>query len=382
MKQLLFDFIQKIGRKQEVELFLQVYKTISRIQFGVIDCDEQVLHHQTETLAEQLALMGKLGIFPILAFTLDDPKTFDATCDAFIQTLKSRGSKAERVNLVFEYCGPGDIRFDLKRLGKLLQRGILPIISPTGLYRKGSKTLSGHRLSQALVKTLLPKKYILLTPSGGILDEQDSPIPFLNLSQNKTWALAKVEMQKQVKAIRDFLRQVDDCAVVITSAENLLKEIFTIKGSGTFIKYHEILTTYRMKKLDHDKIKALLENAFDKTLVDTYFDQRFRQIYYEKDYEGIAILQTLNGIPYLDKFAVAKVVEGTGLGKSLWQKMIKSCPKLIWRATRVNPMNSFYMRECDGFMKYEDWYVFWRGLGEKEIFPCLHRMLKKPRTLV
>ncbi|MBI5389775.1 hypothetical protein HZB01_05355, partial [Candidatus Woesearchaeota archaeon] len=170
--------------------------------------------------------------------------------------------------------------------------------------------------------------------------------------------------------------------VVITSAENLLKEIFTIKGSGTFIKYHRIKNTSDPATINKKKMKALLEDAFGKKLLDTYFEGQFKEIIYEKDYEGVAIMKEVQGIPYLDKFAVAKAYQGTGLGKSLWNEVIRSYPSLLWRAAATNPFNEVYIRYCDGMIKGTEWIVFWKNLEMDKVIPCIDEIMNREKTMI
>jgi bifunctional N-acetylglutamate synthase/kinase len=234
-----------------------------------------------------------------------------------------------------------------------------------------------------LVKTIKPKKYILLSESGGILDTEGQLLPFLNISQDQEWThqVGKT-FKKEVKAIQGFIKTVPQTAIVVTSTHHLLQEIFTIKGKGTFIKHHQIETTSDATDLSIKRVTKLLEDAFNKQLTPNYFKQSFKTIMYQKDYEGIAIIQDIAGIPYLDKFAVSKIHEGTGLGKSLWNAITKTYPQLIWRSTPQNPFNSFYMRECDGCIKYPDWIIYWRQLPEDKILKIASKIHSKPASFI
>ena len=53
----------------------------------------------------------------------------------------------------------------------------------------------------------------------------------------------------------------------INLAKNLLKELFTIKGHGTFIRYHKIISTRDSGSINKKKIKFTLEDSFEKSLV-------------------------------------------------------------------------------------------------------------------
>ena len=71
---------------------------------------------------------------------------------------------------------------------------------------------------------------------------------------------------------------------------------------------------------------------------------RVHSIYLADNYEGAVILTKESGIktPYMDKFAVSKLMQGTGTGKALWNRVIEDEKKLWWRSRKGNPVNSWY----------------------------------------
>jgi acetylglutamate kinase len=168
---------------------------------------------------------------------------------------------------------------------------------------------------------------------------------------------------------------------VITSATNLLKEIFTVKGSGTFIKSYIIKDSCSLSDIDVPKLRSLLEDAFDKKLVENYFQSDIMEILYESDYEGVAIIKSIDGIPYLDKFAVAKHRQETGLGSSIWHKLTKKYPKLVLRVTPKNPMNAFYAKQCSGCIKHHNWNVYWINLEKDEILKTVDKVVQLEKTI-
>ena len=95
---------------------------------------------------------------------------------------------------------------------------------------------------------------------------------------------------------------------------------------------------------------------------------------------GVAIVKEVGNIPYLDKFAVARFRQGTGLGKSIWAKLIKENPKLVWRASLGNQVNKFYSKNCDGMIKKSSWIVYWINLDDEEILPTVELVAGKPKN--
>src|SRR3546814_16932926 len=74
------------------------------------------------------------------------------------------------------------------------------------------------------------------------------------------------------------------------------------------------------------------------------------------------ILTDVDGVPYLDKFAVLDDAQGEGLGRAVWQVMREETPRLFWRSRHHNAVNVFYHAEADGCIRQERWRAFWYGL--------------------
>jgi bifunctional N-acetylglutamate synthase/kinase len=233
-----------------------------------------------------------------------------------------------------------------------------------------------------LVKAVSPYKIIILTETGGILDEDGQIVSFLNPQKLGEISNITGGMRLKIEEISELLDFHKEASVVITSAENLLKEMFTVKGSGTFIKAYSICKESDVARLDLGRLKMLLESSFDKKLSEDYFEGQFTQIIYEKNYEGLAILKDLDGIAYLDKLAVAKHRQETGLGGCLWEEVVSNHSKLVWRVHPKNPANAFYFKVCSGCMKFTDWNVFWCNLNQEEILKTTREVLELPKTML
>jgi hypothetical protein len=399
MRNLLLNFFEKVGKSQEIDLFVQRFTVVPRNQFAVLRISHHVIENELDDIAQSLAFMQHMGIYPVIILdmktdTYSDTlqaaisdsaagKRFMPAATLLIETIATYDGHAEIVENIVDVTSPrpSNWTLDQEAIDGVLSMGRIPIISAFGRRNRRRVFVNAEELSRLLVHKLNPIKYILMTETGGILDQNDSVLPFLNLSQRKEWSHVKAEMKPIVREVRLILKKTPDCAAIFTSPQNLLKEIFTVKGSGTFVKKYTIASTSKMADLDTARLKDLLEDAFGKTLVEDFFEEKIKMVLFEKNYEGVAIIKKIRGIPYLDKIAVAKTSEGTGLGRSLWQKVADLYPKLVWRSTPVNPLSSFYLRECDGCMKFPKWIVYWRNLEEFEIMPIVKKTLEIRSTL-
>ena len=44
----------------------------------------------------------------------------------------------------------------------------------------------------------------------------------------------------------------------------------------------------------------------------------------------------------------------------------------------ANQINAWYAKQCDGFARFPEWHVFWRGLGPETIEPAIRYALALP----
>jgi len=408
------DFLDKTGKKSEFELFLKIFQSTPKTKFAVIKISGKTLEDKMDIIAENIAYLNKLGIYPtvvhgagsILDAKLQSSKkigglrvTSKEDMQTVIEVYKDIGERL--ASKIISYGGSAKTARDIltaepieglgcvgkitgvdsTKIEEIIEHNKTPVVSPIGKYNNTWLNINADTAAKELVKKICPKKLLMITETGGILDENGAIMPFMNLSGDEDLAHITGGMQLKVKEIKDLLETVPDCAVVITSAEDILKELFTISGRGTFIKNHNICTTRDKNEIDMHKLKNLIENSFDKKLVDYYFDEDMTEIIYEINYDGAAIIKTVNSIPYLDKFAVSKACQGTGLGKSIWAEVVARYPKMILRAAKDNPVNSFYIRNCEGMIKKSGWNIYWNNIEEDELFSAIEAVEEKKATL-
>lgn len=140
------------------------------------------------------------------------------------------------------------------------------------------------------------------------------------------------------------------------------------------------------KEINKAKFKTLLEDAFSKKLTKGYFSYVKPEyiIIAEKDDEYIGTIvveKTGKTIYYLDKIAVAKKYHGNGIGKKLWEELHGDNKKIVWRAKENNPINDFYIKQCEGMQKVSGWIIYWRNLTPEELKKAIKYALKKKQTM-
>lgn len=423
MKNEIINFINKTGNTKEFKLFLDWIHNTPPLKFALIKISGECLENNMDDIVTDIAYLNKFGLYPIIVHgagkTLDKnlknskkkngiritskddietiKKTYEDISKNLMFGITKLGGQAQVVNNIFEcskleeYGQVGKIeKIDINILKELVENNITPIISPIGIDKSTKELLNinADDVAKSVVEKTKPKKLIMLTETGGILDEYGKIMPVINVSSESSYKHITGGMLHKVKELVGFLENHKSTSVIITSPNGLLKEMFTIKGSGTFIKYHEISKSATISNNMIPKIKIVLEESFKKKVKEYFLSKisKLEQNYsilYENNFEGVAILKKLDdSIYYLDKFAVIPIRQGTGLGKSIWSKLIQDHPKIMWRAKFDNPFNKFYAKECDGLIKYKGWWVFWKGIKLNDAQLFIDEILNLEDTMI
>ncbi|RDB28804.1 Amino-acid acetyltransferase, mitochondrial [Hypsizygus marmoreus] len=142
--------------------------------------------------------------------------------------------------------------------------------------------------------------------------------------------------------------------------------------------------------IDREKMNALLEQSFGKTLDESSFYQRLERtldyVIVAGDYTGAAIVTREDSpalsmpITYLDKFAVLPSHQGDGTVDFLWVALhdesyglglpfsanpnggkggIGEGQDLVWRSRADNPVNNWYFERSSGHLRMGSWVLFW-----------------------
>jgi len=230
---------------------------------------------------------------------------------------------------------------------------------------------------------------VFLTGTGGLLDADGQIIDSINLSteyddlMQQPWIEGGMRVKiEQIKDLLDGLPQAS--SVSITRPEELAKELFTHKGSGTLVRRGErVLQGDAWTDFDLPRLRGLIESAFGRKLVPDYFETtRLHRAYVSENYRAAVILTREEAFAYLDKFAVLDEAQGEVLGRAVWNVMREETPQLFWRSRHNNQVNIFYYAESDGCIKQEKWKVFWYGIdGFDRIERYVQLCAQRPATL-
>ena len=426
--------LSNLGSAKEIQQYLKRFSQQDTARFAVVKVGGAVLRDDLEALVSSLAFLQQVGLTPIvlhgagpqldeaLAAAGIDKRSIDGLRVTSPETLAivRRVSQQENLRLVealqaigvratsilsgvFEAEPLNRRRYGL--VGKVAcvhadallaatRVQSIPVIASLGETRGGQiLNINADWAANELIKTLQPYKIVFLTGTGGLLDGEGRVIDSINLSteyaalREQPWLHSG--MRVKIEQIHDLLMQLPpSSSVSITRPDELAKELFTHRGSGTLVRRGERIRRHSSwRRLDLERLRTLVESGFGRKLAADYFERtRPYRVYVSEHYRAALILtaEKVGGrtVAHLDKFAVGEDAQGEGLGRAAWQVMRAENPQLFWRARAGNPVTEFYVAEADGCIKGEPWNVFWYGLERfDEIREAVQHCRTRPATL-
>ena len=425
-RQTIVRLLSGMGSAREVSQYLKRFSQLDAARFAVVKVGGAVLRDDLDALVSSLAFLQQVGLTPIVLHgagpqldaelaaagiakdTIDGlrvtpPATLAVVRRVFqqenlrlVEALQAIGVRATSI-----LSGVFEAEFlDRERLGLVgrvdavhtgaihaaIKAASIPVIASLGETASGQiLNINADWAANELVKTLQPYKIVFLTGTGGLLDGDGQVIDSINLSteyerlREQPWLHSG--MRVKIEQIHDLLMQLPpSSSVSITRPDELAKELFTHRGSGTLVRRGEAIRCHTAwDTLDLERLRALVESGFGRRLAPDYFERTTPYRVYVSEHYRAALILTREemanggGTPHLDKFAVGDDAQGEGLGRAAWQVMRADNPKLFWRARSGNPVTDFYFTESDGCLKGDPWHVFWYGL---ETFEQIRQRLR------
>jgi acetylglutamate kinase len=430
-RQTIVRLLSSMGSAKEIDQYLRRFSQLDAKKFAVVKVGGAVLRDDLDNLVSSLAFLQQVGLTPIVIHGAGPQLDAEMTAAGIVkQTIDGlrvtspaalaivrRVSQTENLKLVealqkidaratsiiggvFEASYLDRDRYDL--VGKVeqvnlasieasLHAGSIPVIASLGETTGGQiVNINADFAANELIKALQPYKIVFLTGTGGLLDDAGNVIDSINLATEYEHLAAQPwingGMRVKIEQIKDLLDTLPlTSSVSITKPAELAKELFTHKGSGTYIRRGErVLRATSWEQLDLKRMHALIESSFaPRTLAPDYFEKtKLLRAYVSENYRTAVILIQGGQHVYLDKFAVLDEAQGEGLGRAVWQVMREETPQLFWRSRHGNVVNHFYYAESDGCCKLPGFKAFWYGIEDfDEIKACVDYCRGKTPTL-
>lgn len=412
-RDIVVELLSQLGSSREAREYLRKFSSKESSQFAVIKVGGEVLQNDLSELASAIGFLHHVGLFPIVLHGAGTQLN-QALADAGIQSEKIEGVRVttpQVMSVVRPVIYQQNLRLveALERLGiraRSLQHGIfncefedqqkfglvgrvanvdlasirstiaagsLPIVTCLGETSAGQVlNVNADVAAAALVMNIQPQKIIFLSPTGGLLNEENEVISAINLETdyarllNSGWVHSG--MRLKLIQIAEMLEQLPpSSSVSITSASNLTRELFTHRGAGTLIRRGEGFSNEtEITGLRQSELKSLIEVCFQRRLNDDWFSEvDLESLIWAGSGRAAAVIDRgFHGIPYMNKFAVTPTAQGEGLGAALWEQISARYPQLYWRSRADNPVNSWYNRQADFRIRAGDWQVFGCGIDD------------------
>ena len=307
-----------------------------------------------------------------------------------IPTFRFNGKISEVKNDLIDYC---------------FRTNQIPIINTIGQTSNQLAALDMNHVTTSLALRFKPFKIINLNLRGGLRDKDSKLVLNINIPnrteeadapgcKDVSFEHANVTFD-EIKTLMGSMPRY--ASYVITKAEDMIAELFTNVGRGTFFKLSErLIVTKHLNELDQAKLRELIEQSFNKRLRGCYFEKltsRSPTIYITENYSALAIItQDLDSHAYLDKLCVTAqyqvslsipppvsseapealvnhifTLKGHGLSDLIWNRITTDYKGLFWRSRKGNPINSWYFRHAQGSWQNSTWIFFWYGLDDPNL---------------
>jgi hypothetical protein len=374
-------FLQSIGRRSEAEFYLALFRAASKESFANLVISASVLRDGADAVVVDLGFLRGLGLVPVVSLG------FGSSGPAGVDQVERLRRKLDRAEIPSQTFSTGDPSL-ADAVTECARKGVIPIVA----FTNGGATdpVARFDLLGDLSVALKTRKLIFVARKGGLhLRQSETEVPIINLATDYESLIAKRALSPKRQFLLEQSRRLlveratHNMFIAVTSPLLLLRELFTVRGAGTLIKRGStILRKGGFVEIDNARLAALLQSSFGRELAPGFFDREMAHVYLEESYRGAALVRQTSLGAYLCKFAVEREAQGEGLGRDIWQEVVRDHPSLFWRAHPDNPIAQFYVQECDGMLRTERWHVYWKGLSPEQVPDAVATALSQPVDFV
>jgi acetylglutamate synthase len=334
-------FLASIGRPEAVAQYLRIFQETSKERFAQVFVSESVMQNSQSALLADLHFLRQLDLTPVLCLP----------------------SENLRKSLLSALADDFPIRpCNLAEAAKVAEGGDIPALLAGDASERG-----------AIALALRARKVIYLVDQSGLQPEGQAVRSLVNLRTEFEGLAAPGVLRDEQRAlfheIRDLFAASDETFTVsVTSAQDLVRELFTVKGAGSLIRRGTAVQEISgYDDLDRERFSNLIQSAFDKQPAESFYRRPVLRIFLAANYRGAAVVEKQDIAPYLSKFAVDLRAQGEGIGGDLWRALCSGYERFFWRSRPGNPIANWYASQCDGMVRGPEWTVYWRGLNPSEI---------------
>ena len=375
-------FLESVGAKADIDLYLKLHRAQRKESFAILAPNAQIVKSALDPVHFDLRILAGLGLVPVVVLGLLEPKDADAQASRVSDWLLEDAVACEVLRASVDLAG-GFSADSVAAVRATVGRGAIPLVSLEG--SKDAPTDARFRLLASLAGALETRKVVFLSRRPGLTANGAATLSVVSLATDMERLLASGSGLSRGQAM--LLRQIKQLiegvphrlSVTVVNPLQLLREFFTVNGAGTLIRRgSRIDAANDWGGVDRARITALFESAFGRRLRPEFFEQPAARVFVEDGYRGAAVMQQTRVAPYLSKFAVERSAQGEGIGGELWSLVTREFPRFFWRSRAGNVITPWYAKQCDGFVRFPEWHVFWRGLEIETIDPAIRLALTAP----
>ena len=396
------QLLYNIGSKNEVDWYLNHFTNTNADQFAVIKVGGGVIDQNLQELSSALVFLQNVGLYPILVhgsgpqmnqeldklkikkeyhegIRVTDKETLKVAKRLFIQQNIKLCNAIEKLGTRTRpfFCGVFEADYlDRKQYGYVgqvtnvnkelitaaISHGALPILTSLGETEDGQTlNINADVAAVELAKVISPLKIVFINETGGMYDDQNNKINTINLDQeyetylSKSWVKYGTRLKlKQFKELLTTLPRTS--SISITNADQLQRELFTHKGSGTLIRRGYHINKYTMSTVNLELLKSKLSSFYllDRISLDNFLKQLKTAVFYcDEAYDCISIVIP-NKTPLVVAFITHKSALLHDVHELMFYSILQDYPDIVWFIHKDNPNKMWHFKQSTGTLMIED----------------------------
>ena len=367
-------FLESVGAKADIDLYLKLFRSQRKESFAILSLNAQIVKSALDPVHFDLRILAGLGLLPVVLLGLFEPKDADAQATRVSDWLLEDAVPCEIIRADAD-LGPATV----EAIRAVIARGAIPLVS---VEAAAALTIDARfRLLAGLATALETRKVVFLSRRPGLVVGAGKPPSVVSLATDTERLLAPGALSRGqallLRQIKGLLEQVPhSMGVNVVNPLQFLRELFTVNGAGTLIRRGSRIDVREgWEAVDPVRMRGLFASAFGRDIRDDFFTRPIARTFVEESYRGAAVVAETAVAPYLTKFAVERQAQGDGLGSEIWSLVTRDYPVFFWRSRPENPITAWYVKQCDGLLRFPKWHVFWRGLSVETIEPAVRYAL-------
>lgn len=357
-----------IGSEKERKMFLNIFHSQSPENFALLVLEPEVLQNNLELFAWDLVFLARLKLFPVILVSTKN-KRESLLINRLIAVIKKNDGVLKKISLSSYKKTLNAVKLTDSVI-KTIKSGFQPLLE---IKLEGSNKLTSLDLAKTLLGKINPRKILVFSNNGGLKLKSGALLSYLEIDPDLERLYKNKQITKKVfleiNKYKSLLEETNSYRkkvhVQIVSPEGLLKELFTIQGSGTYLNLrNEVQIFNGYENVNILKLKKTIEKSFNFKLKSNYEFSKQDIILKNENSSALAIMKKVGDMYYLDKFAVDPENQSEGWGGSLWREISSLDKPLFWRTRKTNPLQSWYLKKADGHQRAGEWYIFWIGVNE------------------